>query len=73
MDKGTIVKIRPEWAELGEAECRFEVLEDNGNRLVLALVCDPMEFPIRPQSLRFVPQSVVKRLFSLKIYGNTFG
>lgn len=46
---GQLVKLAPEWLNSPEeAEVRYRVIEDNGDRLIVECICD---LPIPPQEL----------------------
>lgn len=46
---GTMVRILPEFCDKqAESEMRFVVVEDNGDRCIIELVCD---LPVKPQEL----------------------
>jgi len=47
--RGQLVKLVPQWlSSPEEADARYRVVEDNGDRLIVEYVCD---LPIPPQEL----------------------
>lgn len=49
LSKGQLVRLAPEWMDTpAEGESLYRVVEDNGDRLIIELVCD---LPIPPQEL----------------------